>query len=60
MFSSICACESLFSVMNFIKSRNGSSLTDETSSSCMSLKVTKYKPDLKSLSGNAAAEVSLI
>ena len=35
--------------MNFIKSRNMSSLTDETSSSCISLKATKYKPDVKSL-----------
>ena len=50
MFLSTFACESLFSVMNFIKSRNRSSLTDETSSSCISLKVTKYKPDVKSLS----------
>ena len=38
------ACESLFSVINFIKSRKRSSLTDETSSSCISLKVTKYQP----------------
>ena len=30
MFLSTYACESLFSVMNFIKSRNRSSLTDET------------------------------
>ena len=50
MFSSTYACESLFSVMNCIKSRNRSSLTDETSSSYISLKVTKYKPDVKSLS----------
>lgn len=50
MFSSTYACESLFSTMNFIKSRNRSRLTDETSSSCISLKVTKYKPDVKSLS----------
>ena len=50
MFSSIYACESLFLVMNYIKSRNRSSLTDETSSLCISLKVTKYKPDVKSLS----------
>ena len=40
MFSSTYACESLFSVMNYIKSRNKSSLTDETSSSYISLKVT--------------------
>ena len=50
MFSSTYACESLFSDMNFIKSRNRSSLTDETSSSCISLKVTRYKPNVKSLS----------
>ena len=37
MFSSTCACESLFSVMNFIKSRNGSSLTDETSTDSVRL-----------------------
>ena len=50
MFSSTYACESLFSVMNLIKSRSRSSLTDETSSSCISLKVTNYRPDVKSLS----------
>ncbi|KAL7634403.1 UNVERIFIED_CONTAM: hypothetical protein RMT77_014780 [Armadillidium vulgare] len=50
IFSSTYACESLFSVMNFVKSRNRSSMTDETSSACISLKVTKYKPDIKSLS----------
>ena len=50
MFLSTHACESLFSVMNFIKSCNRSSRTDEISSLCISLKVTKYKPDVKSLS----------
>ena len=50
MFSSAYAFESLFSVMNFIKSRNRSSMTDETISSCISLKVTKYESDVKSLS----------
>ena len=44
MFSSTYACESLFSVMNLIKSRSRSSLTDETSSSCICLKVTNYRP----------------
>ena len=39
MFSSTYACESLFSVLNFIKSRNRSSLTDETSSSCNGHKI---------------------
>ena len=40
----------LYAVMNVIKSRNRSSLTDETSSSCISLEVTTYKPNVKSLS----------
>ena len=43
-----------------IKSLSGSSLTDESTSSCISLKVTKYKPNVESLSSNAATEVSLI
>ena len=42
IFSSAYACDSLFSVMKFDKSRNRSSLTDEANSSCISLKVTKY------------------
>ena len=50
MFSSTYACESLFSVMNFIKSRNRSSLTNGTSSLCISLNFTKYKLDVKSMS----------
>ena len=50
MFSSTYACESLFSVMNFLKFGNRISLTDETSSLCISLKITIYKPDVKSLS----------
>ena len=49
MFSSTYACESLFVYVNYIKSRNDSSLTVETSSSCIPLKVTKYKPDVKYL-----------
>ena len=50
MFLSTYACESLFSVMNLIKSRSRSSRTDETSSSCEFLKVTNYRPDIKSMS----------
>ena len=41
MFPFTYACKSLFSVTNFIKSRNRSNLTDDTNSSCISLKVTK-------------------
>ena len=50
MFLFTYACESLFSVMNLIKSRSRSSRTDETSSSCVFLKVTNYRPEVKSLS----------
>jgi len=39
-------CKFLLSVMNFSKSHNSSSLTDDTSSSYISLKVTKYKPNV--------------
>ena len=44
MFPSIFACKSLFSVMNFIKSFYRSNLTDESNSSCMSLKVPNINP----------------
>ena len=33
---------------------------NETSGACTSLKVTKYKPDIKSVISDAAAEVPLI
>lgn len=58
IFSSTYSCESLFSVMNFVKSRNRSSLTDETSSACISLKVTKYKPDINYLSSRMQKQKS--
>ena len=50
----------IYSVMNFITSYNGSSLTDEASSYCISQKVTKYKPDVKSVNSDSEAEVLLI
>ncbi|XP_063856091.1 protein FAM200A-like isoform X1 [Scylla paramamosain] len=50
MFSSTYACKSLFSLMNFVKSCNRSSMMDETGSACISLMVTRYKPNIKSLS----------
>ena len=54
------ACESLFSVINFINSRKRSSLTDETSSSCVSLKVTKYQTGVGSVINDAAAAEVLL
>ncbi len=50
IFSSTYSCESLFSVMNFVKSIHRSRLTDETSAACIKLKVTNYKPDINYLS----------
>ena len=50
IFLSTYSCESLFSVMSFIKSSNRSSITDETSSACRFLKVTKYNPEINNLS----------
>jgi len=35
IFSSIYACESLFSIMNLIKSKERNALTDETSAACI-------------------------
>ena len=37
-----------------------SSMKEETSSAYISLKVTKYKPDIKSVISDAAAEVPLM
>lgn len=50
IFSSTYSCESLFSSMNFIKSDLRSTLTDESSTACITLKTTHYEPDIKKLS----------
>lgn len=50
IFSSTWVCESLFSELNFIKNKYRNRMTDESSSACVLLKLTKYEPDIKSLS----------
>lgn len=50
ILSSTWACESLFSELNFIKNKYRNRMTDESSSACVLLKLTKYEPDIKSLS----------
>ncbi|XP_062927408.1 copper homeostasis protein cutC homolog isoform X1 [Mobula hypostoma] len=50
VFSSTYSCESLFSLMNLVKSNLRSRLTDETSATCIALKTTRYKPDINYLS----------
>ncbi|XP_022177732.1 SCAN domain-containing protein 3-like [Myzus persicae] len=47
IFSSTYACESLFSIMNLIKTKQRNTLIDETSAACVSLKTTNYTPDIK-------------
>lgn len=49
IFSSTYTCESLFSIMNSIKSKERNALTNEASAACVSFKITKYTPDIKIL-----------
>jgi hypothetical protein len=58
IFSSTYACESLFSIMNLIKSKERNGLTDETSAACVSLKITNYTPDIKTLSSKKQQQKS--
>jgi hypothetical protein len=58
IFSLTYACESLFSIMNLIKSKERNGLTDETSAACVSLKITNYTPDIKTLSSKKQQQKS--
>ncbi|XP_062887396.1 general transcription factor II-I repeat domain-containing protein 2A-like isoform X1 [Mobula hypostoma] len=49
VFSSTYLCDSLFSMMN-LESNYWNRLNDEISATCIALKTTKYKPDVKHLS----------
>ncbi|XP_072909805.1 general transcription factor II-I repeat domain-containing protein 2A-like isoform X2 [Hemitrygon akajei] len=49
LFSSTYLCESLFSMMN-LDPNYWNGLNDEISATCIALKTTKYKPDIKYLS----------
>lgn len=49
IFFSTYACESLFPKINYIKNSKRNAMTDESSSTCVLLKVTKYEPDMKYL-----------
>ncbi|KAK2580007.1 hypothetical protein KPH14_010772 [Odynerus spinipes] len=50
IFSSTWACKSLFSELNFIQNKYRNRMTNESSSACVLLKLTKYELDIKSLS----------
>ena len=58
IFSSTWACESLFSELNFIKNKYRNRMTDESSSACVLLKLTKYEPDIKLLSSGIQKQKS--
>ena len=49
VFSSTYTCETLFSSLNYIKNEKRNWLTDDSSSACLMLKSTKYKPNIKEL-----------
>lgn len=46
IFCSTYLCEQVFSCMNFMKSKYGSPLTDESLQFCIKIKVTSYSPDI--------------
>lgn len=50
IFSSTYSCESLFSIMNNIKSDVRNRLVDESGEACISLKLSSYHPDIDALS----------
>jgi hypothetical protein len=50
VFSSTYSCESLISVMNFVKSNYRNNVDEEASTACIALKTTQHKPDIKYLS----------
>jgi hypothetical protein len=52
------ACESLFSIMNLIKTKQRNTLIDETSAACVSLKTTNYTPDIEMLSSKKQQQKS--
>ena len=49
VFSSTYTCETLFFSLNYIKNEKRNWLTDNSSSACVMLKNTKYKPNIKEL-----------
>ena len=49
VFSLTYTCETLFSSLNYIKNEKRNRLTDDSSSACVILKNTKYKPNIKEL-----------
>ena len=52
IFSTTYSCESLFSIMNNIKSDVRNRPTDECGEACISLKLSNYDPDIDELSRN--------
>ena len=49
MFESTYVCESVFSILNHVKSRHRSVLTDTYVKELLGVATTEYKPDLKKI-----------
>ena len=58
IFSSTYSCESLFSIMNNIKSDVRNRIADECGKACISLKLSNYDPDIDALSKNVQQQKS--
>ena len=58
IFSSTYSCESLFSIMNNIKSDVRNRLADECGEACISLKLSNYDPGIDALSRNIQQQKS--
>lgn len=49
IFGSTYLCKQFFSSMNYIKSKHGLCLTDDSLQSCVKIKVMSYSPDMEKL-----------
>ena len=58
IFGSTYLCEQIFSILNYIKSKHHSRLTDESLQSGMKIKVTCYSPDMDTLCSEVQAQKS--
>ena len=58
IFGSTYTCEQIFSNMNYIKSKYGTRLTDESLQSCVKIKVSSYVPDVEKLSSEVRKQKS--
>ena len=58
LFGSTYLCESAFSYMQIIKSKNRSTMTDDHLAACLRLATSSYTPDYEKLSSSSQCQVS--